>query len=201
MKTCSRLLVAGLIAIGVAGGVAQVVNAHEGEGILTVESAVPDDGGLTIHYRVRLVWQNDSHPAKDATITIVAVGVDGQASTPVALTPVDDDGRYEADVTFATPGEWTARITSVTPAATLEEGRVVRLPSTTTTAPSSNTSTTELATTTAEPATPTSTVSGTAEEAGHTGTGTVVFFVVLIVLCLVVGIAVARGLSRRTDNV
>jgi hypothetical protein len=108
---------AGLAAV-VLVGVSVPVSAHEGDGIITVESG--DVTGSVATYQVRLTWQNDGHPALDATVTATALrAADGQAQTPVSMSPADEDGRYRASLELA-PGDWTVRFTSVTPAGTTE---------------------------------------------------------------------------------
>jgi hypothetical protein len=87
---------------------------------------------------VRLTWSNDGHAALDSTVTATPVRGDGTTATPVPLTPLDEDGRYEATVAFADPGSWTVRITAVSPIATLEVPTEVSAPiaTVTTVAPS-----------------------------------------------------------------
>lgn len=113
----------GLVALGAAP-----VEGHEGRGVLVVENAEPD-GGLSVRYTVRLTWENDAHPARDATVTAAAVADDGTPQTPVQLEPVDEDGRYTAVVAFPAVGVWTVRFTSVTPTAVTELVEQVGAPS------------------------------------------------------------------------
>jgi cobalamin biosynthesis Mg chelatase CobN len=105
------------------------VSAHEGEGVLTLEATHPA-GDLAVHYVVRLTWENDGHPAADATVTATALDTAGEPQTPVSLRQTNDDGRYEGAITFPSAGTWTVRLTSVTPAGTLETTTEVAPPTT-----------------------------------------------------------------------
>lgn len=124
-----RRTMLGLFVVVVELLAASPVQAHEGEGVLSVESATVED--QTARYVVRLIWKNDRHPAVDATLTATTVAPDGTAGTPVTLEPVDRAGRYEGTVSFTTGGTWTVRFTSVTPAATIEREEVIRATATT----------------------------------------------------------------------
>lgn len=124
--------------------------AHEGEGVLVLESQEPADSG-GIRYLVRLTWVNDGHAALDVTLTATPIAPDGTAGTPVPLQPVDQDGRYAGVVPFASNGTWTVRFTAVTPPATIEVIEEVALPeATTTTAAARSTSSTAAPVTTLE---------------------------------------------------
>jgi YtkA-like len=105
------------------GFAAAPAGAHEGDAIVTLEAAHP--AGLSIHYFVRVTWENDGHPANDATVTATAIGPDGTQLTPVTLTPADDDGRYEGVVDYPAAGTWTLRLTSIDPTGTLEQTQEV----------------------------------------------------------------------------
>lgn len=128
-----RVPLALLIALTVIG-FASPAAAHEGEGILTVESQVPA-GDLAVGYVVRVTWADDGHPALGSTVTATPIAPDGTPQTPVTLEPADEDGRYAATVTYPTPGDWTVRFTSVTPTGSIEVSEAVRSQTTTTTAP------------------------------------------------------------------
>ena len=90
---------------------------------MTVEAVHP--AGQSIHYIVRVTWENDGHPAADATVTATAVAPDGTQLTPVPLAPADDDGRYAGPVEYPAPGAWTVRITSIEPTGTIEQPQEV----------------------------------------------------------------------------
>ena len=170
-------------------GPASPAAAHEGGGTLTVESAESTDSG-SVRYVVRLIWNNDGHPAAaaDTTMTAVPVGADGTAQTPVTLDPVDDDGRFAATVEFSSPGAWTVRFTAITPEATLEVPQQIDPPPTTT-------STAAPSTTSSEAGVPT-TATDAPEDEGEDGeaskAGTIVFVAVMLVLA-----AGAIALGRR----
>lgn len=149
MNCTTRRISAGACLLFVSFLLALPAGAHDGAGTISVESSVPTDNAAEIV--VRLVWNNDGHPAADATITAVPVGVDG--ATPVLMEPVDSDGRYRANVSLPGPGEWTIRFTSVTPVATLDQPQNIAAETTTTTAPEAA-STTEGSTTDDTPTTP-----------------------------------------------
>jgi hypothetical protein len=80
---------------------------------------------------VRVTWENDGHPAADATVTATAVNADGTQLTPVALAPADSDGRYAGVLQYPAAGAWTVRVTSVRPTGTREEAQQVAPPPTT----------------------------------------------------------------------
>lgn len=149
------------------------VAAHEGGGTISVESADPASDA-SVRYVVRLIWDNDGHPAAaaDTTMTAVAVGDDGSTQTPVALEPVDDDGRFAATVEFPDPGRWTVRFTAVSPEATLEVPQQIDPPPTTSTAAPSTTS----------EVTPAATIAPAADSGDGTKAGTIIFVTVLLVL-------------------
>ncbi|HEY8543928.1 MAG TPA: hypothetical protein VIL36_02730 [Acidimicrobiales bacterium] len=114
--------------------------AHDGPGILTMESDTPT--GTSHHFVIRLVWENDGHPAaRDTTVTLTPTAPSGTAGTPVPMTPVDDDGRFEATVDLAEPGNWKVRFTSLRPESNVEVDVQVTPPATTTTAPATTTTT------------------------------------------------------------
>jgi hypothetical protein len=105
------LAVAAIVAGGVLGG--PPAEAQEGEGIIALEAAHP--AGTSVHFIVRVTWENDGHPAADAVVTATAVASDGTQLTPVTLAPIDDDGRYANAIDFGSPGSWTVRFTSIDP--------------------------------------------------------------------------------------
>lgn len=123
--------ITGLIALAglVAGPLAVPVGAHEGRGIVEVEATHPS--GPSVHYIVRVTWEDDGHAATDAIVTAAAVGEDGNALTPVTLAPADDDGRYQGVVDFPGAGDWTVRFTSIDPTGTVEHARRVTAATTT----------------------------------------------------------------------
>ena len=126
-----RLLagVAAALALLVLGFSASPAGAHEGDAILTIEGVHP--AGTQIHYIVRVTWENDGHPAADATVTATAVGADGTQLTPVTLAPVDSDGRFAGVLDYPSPGSWTVRVTSIDPTGSVEQAQEVTPPPTT----------------------------------------------------------------------
>ena len=167
---CAAALVLGLLGTGPA-------SAHDGEGVLIVESKGPPRD-LAIPLVVRLTWKGDGHAAVDATITATALGADGTTTTPVAMEPVDQDGRYEATVEVPRPGPWTVRFTSVTPAATLEIEQTVD-PAATTSTIAQTTTTTETPESTAAPA------SSDDEGIGLGGRLAALFLAAVVIACAV----------------
>jgi hypothetical protein len=152
-------LAVGLTLVTIAGG--SPAAAHEGEGVLVVESATPTATGRA--YVVRLTWEDDGHAALDATITATPIDPAGAPGTPVPMAPVDEDGRYQAEVAMPVSGQWTVRFTSVTPESLVEVQESVAPVATTTTAPPA-------ATTTAPPSTSATTITpGTATAPGDGG--------------------------------
>jgi hypothetical protein len=92
--------------------------AQQGEGIINLEAAHP--AGTSVHFIVRVTWENDGHPATDSVVTATARGRDGTELTPVTLAPIDDEGRYADAIDFGSPGTWMVRFTSSDPTATAE---------------------------------------------------------------------------------
>lgn len=108
--------------------------AHDGRGTITVEQVHP--AGLSVHYIVMLTWDNDGHPAADATITATPIGPDGASLTPTTLAPSGaGDGRYSGAVEFPSAGAWTVRFTSIEPTGSAERPEQVTEATTTTAAP------------------------------------------------------------------
>lgn len=127
-----------LVAVVTLATSALPAGAHDGKAIITVDSAEPG-AGASIDYTIRVIWDNDGHPANDASVTVVASAEDGTQVGPIAMNPIDDDGRYSASLDVGSPGNWAVRFTVVTPPGTLEVPQVVAAPSTTTSAPSTTT--------------------------------------------------------------
>lgn len=110
------LAAAGLL-LGPAAG------AQEGRGIITLEATHP--AGTSVHFIVRVTWENDGRPAADAVVTATAVDSDGARLTPVTLAPADGDGRYANAIEFGSPGTWTIRFASTNPTGTSEVTQAV----------------------------------------------------------------------------
>jgi hypothetical protein len=93
--------------------------AHEGDAIIQVQATHP--AGSSVHFIVMVTWENDGHPAVDATVTATALSIAGEQLTPVALAPEGGEGVYGGAVEFPSPGVWTVRFTSIDPDGTLEQ--------------------------------------------------------------------------------
>jgi hypothetical protein len=103
--------------------------AHDGPAVVVIEQVHP--AGLQMHYIVRVTWEDDGHPAEDATVTATAIAADGTQLTPVALAPADNDGRYAGVVEYPSAGAWTVRVTSIEPTGSVEQPQEVTEPATT----------------------------------------------------------------------
>lgn len=196
-----RLIVAMtlLTALCVVFSPAPVATAHEGEGIITIESSTSTTSGRD--YIVRLTWTNDGHPAVDATVTATAIATDGTPGTPVVLNAVDQDGRYGAEVPLPASGTWTVRITAVTPAALVEvEEQVESTTGTTSDLSSTTTGSDPTTTTTQSGATASTTTATEVTDTGHDGDGNGGIGVVIAAtgsVAILIGIAIGVTSVRR----
>jgi hypothetical protein len=188
-----RLALALVVALLTLAG-ARPAAAHEGEGVLVVESATPSPTGRD--YVVRLTWEDDGHAALDATITATPIDPSGAPGTPVPMAAVDDDGRYQAAVAMPASGQWTVRFTAVTPVALVEVQETVTATTTTTaaTATTAASSTTEVTT-----ATTGATGAGTGDE-GDDDSGAGLLIGGVAAVAVVAGAAYAVGRSRRSQG-
>lgn len=121
---------------------------HEDTGtidIVRTESVEP----LSIEVEVSIVYNNDLEPAEDATVTAVAEQSGVAPAAPVELAVVGG-GTYSGLITLPSPGAWTVRFTSLSPAATAETSVEVVAPSSTTTTAAPTTTSTNEATTSAD---------------------------------------------------
>ena len=119
MKLHSFMIAVAVAALAAAGLLlAPPAGAQQSEGIINLEAAHP--AGTSVHFIVRITWENDGHPATDAVVTATARGSDGTELTPVTLAPIDDEGRYANAIDFGSPGTWMVRFTSSEPTATSE---------------------------------------------------------------------------------
>jgi hypothetical protein len=103
--------------------------AHEGDAVIQLQAAHP--AGSSVHFIVMVTWENDGHPAVDATVTATALSMAGEQLTPVALAPEGAEGVYGGAVEFPSAGLWTVRFTSIDPDGTLEEVEEVNVAPTT----------------------------------------------------------------------
>lgn len=166
-------------------------SADEGPGTFALETAEPLT--TSVRYVVRLTFTGDGHPARDATVTATAIDSDGTARTPVAMPPVDRDGRYEATVTFPAPGEWTVRFTAVLPPATMEQPQTITAPPSSTPESTTTTPISDATETTNEPESTAEETSGSSDDEGFSWP----FFGIGIVAVVAVG---ARVLARRAGS-
>ena len=112
-------MIAMAVALAAAGPLpAPPAGAQQGEGIINLEAAHP--AGTSVHFIVRVTWENDGHPATDSVVTATARDSDGTELTPVTLAPIDDQGRYANAIDFGSPGTWMVRFASSEPTATSE---------------------------------------------------------------------------------
>jgi hypothetical protein len=119
MKRRSFVIAVAIAALAAAGLLlGQPAGAQQGEGMINLEAAHP--AGTSVHFIVRVTWENDGHPATDSIVTATARGRDGTELTPVTLAPIDDAGRYANAIDFGSSGTWMVRFTSVDPTATAE---------------------------------------------------------------------------------
>jgi len=119
MRLRSLPAVAAVLAASVLLTTGPPAGAHDGDAIIVMEAAHP--AGSSVHFIVRVTWENDGHPAEGATVTATAESLAGDQLTPVPLAPEDDDGRYSGPVEFPSAGAWTVRFTSIRPNGTLEQ--------------------------------------------------------------------------------
>jgi hypothetical protein len=119
MKLRSFVIAVAVAALAAAGLLfGPPAGAQQGEGMISLEAAHP--AGTSVHFIVRVTWENDGHPATDSVVTATARGSDGTERTPVTLAPIDDEGRYANAIDFGAPGTWMVRFTSSDPTATAE---------------------------------------------------------------------------------
>jgi hypothetical protein len=119
MKLRSFVIAVAVAALAAAGLLlGPPAGAQQGEGMISLEAAHP--AGTSVHFIVRVTWENDGHPATDSVVTATARGSDGTELTPVTLAPIDDEGRYANAIDFESPGTWMVRFTSSDPTATAE---------------------------------------------------------------------------------
>ena len=125
MKRRSFVIALAMAALAAAGLLlGQPAGAQQGEGMINLEAAHP--AGTSVHFIVRVTWENNGHPATDSIVTATATGSDGTELTPVTLAPIDDEGRYANAIDFGSSGTWMVRFTSVDPTATAEVTATVK---------------------------------------------------------------------------
>ncbi len=183
---------------------APAASAHDGRAIVTLENASPV-AETSVQYTVRAVWDNDGHPAADATVTVVAEGPDGARVGPVPMVALDTDGRYQATVEFPGTGEWSVRFTIVTPPGSLERTETLpvaatdaTVPVTSAAPPTTSVPSTTAAPTTSEPAT--DVAARSSEEEGSSSGGAAVFFFVTAAIILGACLLAYRSRSKRSGG-
>lgn len=90
---------------------------------------------LTVRFRVRLIYTNDTEPVTSgATVTVQGSGPGGSVG-PVQMSYTGTDGYYTADIAFPTGGSWAITYRSVNPAAQYAATETVPSPAPPPTAP------------------------------------------------------------------
>ncbi len=141
------LLTTPFLLFAIAIGLAPAAAAHGAEAALSVVSAEEQAGA--IHYRVRVVYQNDGEPVPNVTLIAVAIAPDGVETVPVTFAKSDVAGEYEATVSFPAPGAWKVRFDVAEPEGTLTVDQAVA--ASTTVAPTTEAPTSEAPPTTNAP--------------------------------------------------
>jgi hypothetical protein len=205
-RSAAAWLAAAAATIGVAvglvvgGALGSPAVAHEGKGIVTVEASHPA-GATAVHYIVRVTWEDDGHPAEDATVTAAAIGGDGTTLTPVTLAPADDDGRYAGVVEYPEAGSWTVRFTSIDPTGTAERSEEIAPPATAGPDDDSDTIGDSDAADADDAAgfAPADDGTGSSDEAaaGDDDDGLPVWLILVALAVVIVGAATALGIGRR----
>jgi hypothetical protein len=117
------LAVVGAAGALVLGAAMSPAAAHDGVAIIDIEGVHP--AGTSIHYVVRVTWEDDGHAAVGATVTATATNAAGTQLTPVTLAPIDEDGRYGGVIDYPSEGTWTVRVTSIDPTGSEEQAQEV----------------------------------------------------------------------------
>jgi hypothetical protein len=164
--------------------------AHSETGSMVVEVRGPSPDQVEV--RARVTYANDGDPAPGAAVEATLTGPAGE-SRPLTLQD-NGDGTYQATTTVDQPGQWTARLTSTTPAATAEATFSV--------APSETTTTVGTAATTTSRADGTaSAASSDDEEDGDDAAPWIVLGVVVVVLAAAAGALAWSRRARRARRV
>ena len=172
--------------------------AHGDAAAISVVSGEPGGDG-SVHYRVRVVYENDGDPVPGVVGTAIAsaAGVDQPAVPLTAVAGVIGD--YEATVALPGPGPWTVRFEATDPEAVLSVEGVVPSttmpPTTTSTVPPTTVLPTTVPSTTAAPSSGASAANAAAEQRDDDGRGST--GPVLAVVTGLVVVAAAVGVSAR----
>ena len=102
---------------GIVGLAASPAGAHSDQGDFQMQPT-SEPAPLTVDYRVRPIYRNDTHPVtQGATVTVSGTGPAGVAVGPVALAYTGTDGYYAGSVTFPVAGAWRMVFTAQNPEA------------------------------------------------------------------------------------
>jgi hypothetical protein len=95
---------------------APTASAHGPDGLFQVQPSTVV-APLTVSFRVRLIYSNDTDPVTSgATVTVRGAGPGGTVG-PVGMGYAGTDGYYTATVTFPSGGTWSMTFSSQNPAA------------------------------------------------------------------------------------
>ena len=136
-----------IAALGVAVGfcfAAHPAAAHSDTGTIEVVS-VTAPAPLSLRVDANITYVDDGHPASTATATVVAERAGAPTVGPVVLTASSTAGRYGATITVPSAGDWTLRLSSLSPTASTERRETVTVPATTTSTPPTSTPPTTVA--------------------------------------------------------
>ncbi len=105
------------VVVAFAGLAASPAGAHSELGKFQLQPT-SEPKPLTVDYRIRLIYENDTHPVtQGATVTVSGTGPAGVAVGPVALAYTGTDGYYAGSVTFPVAGAWRMVFTAQNPKA------------------------------------------------------------------------------------
>lgn len=100
--------------------------AHDGTAEIEVDAAHPSTE--SVHFIVKVTWEDDGHPAAEATVTARATSPSGEDGDPVTLEPQgnpEEDGLYQGSVDMSEPGDWTVLFSSLDPDGDLEHTETI----------------------------------------------------------------------------
>jgi hypothetical protein len=102
-------------------------SAHGPNGLFQVQRSTVV-APLTVAFRVRLIYSNDTEPVTSgATVTVRGSGPGGSVG-PIGMGYTGTDGYYTATVTFPAGGNWTMTFSSQNPAAQYVQTETVPSP-------------------------------------------------------------------------
>lgn len=122
-----RLLVLVTIAATVLVWTGAPADAHGPVGVIQFQAG-DQTAPLTVAFRVRLIYANDTEPVNSgATVTVSGTGPGGSVG-PVGLAFQGSNGIYAGTVSFPAGGNWSMTFTAVDPAASLSRTQAVTAP-------------------------------------------------------------------------